>query len=385
MGRLKRYAWGALAVGMLGVATGCGTPGAPQPPSLNLPERVTDLAALRTGNQVSLTWTMPLRNTDKLLLKDVVSGSVCRREGDGPCLAAGELTLSAGAKGGFTETLPTGLASGPARVLSYSVELKNRRGRSAGLSNAASILAGTAPDPILGLAAEAHKEGIVLRWESAHAAEAQNGSEGPAVRLHRKLINPVSEAKSKPQLDLLAAPLEPVERNLLVETGTREEAGRALDKNIHFGQTYEYSAQRVTRVRVGGQTLELAGVPSAPIRVEARDVFAPAVPVGLAAIATVPEGGSNPNAGESAGAGPSIDLSWQPDRDANLAGYVVYRREGEEAWKRISPPQPLVVPSFHDAHVLPGHEYRYAVTAVSEGNYESARSIETEETVPAQE
>jgi len=385
MGRLKQCAWAALAVGLLCAATGCGTPGAPQPPSLNLPERVTDLAVLRTGNQVSLTWTMPVRNTDKLLLKDAVSVAVCRREGDGPCLAAGELSLLAGAKGGFTETLPAGLTTGSARVLSYSVELKNRKGRSAGLSNAVSILAGTAPDPIAGLAAEAHKEGIVLRWRSARAAEAESGSVGAAIRLHRKLITPVPEAKSKSQLDPLASPLEPMERNLLVESGTREEAGRALDKDIHFGQTYEYSAQRVLRVRVSGQTLELAGLPSAPVRIEARDVFAPAVPVGLAAIATVPEPGSNPTAGEPAKAGPSIDLSWQPDRDANLAGYVVYRREGEEAWKRISPEQPLAVPAFHDAHVLPGHEYRYAVTAVSEGNYESARSIETEETVPAQE
>jgi hypothetical protein len=49
--------------------SGCGTEGAPMPPSLKLPDPVTDLAAIRAGNQVSLTWKMPKKNTDKLLLK----------------------------------------------------------------------------------------------------------------------------------------------------------------------------------------------------------------------------------------------------------------------------------------------------------------------------
>ena len=53
-----------------GVAlAGCGMPGAPQPPSLDLPERVGDLSAVRTGRQVTLTWHMPKRDTDKLLLR----------------------------------------------------------------------------------------------------------------------------------------------------------------------------------------------------------------------------------------------------------------------------------------------------------------------------
>ena len=79
----------ALAVGLAaGLAStlalaGCGTPGAPLPPSLNLPEPVTDLAANRAGNQVTLTWTMPKKNTDKLLLKGEIAVRVCRKEAAG--------------------------------------------------------------------------------------------------------------------------------------------------------------------------------------------------------------------------------------------------------------------------------------------------------------
>ena len=71
---IDRFGWFTLRVasasGIMAAlfVAGCGTPGAPQPPSLNLPDRVEDLAAVRTGVTVSLTWTMPKKNTDKLLL-----------------------------------------------------------------------------------------------------------------------------------------------------------------------------------------------------------------------------------------------------------------------------------------------------------------------------
>lgn len=41
-----------------------------------------------------------------------------------------------------------------------------------------------------------------------------------------------------------------------------------LDKNIHPGEIYEYTAQRVVRVTVGRQQLELGGQLSAPVRVD---------------------------------------------------------------------------------------------------------------------
>ena len=346
---------GALAAGL----AGCGTPGAPQPPSLDLPDRVTDLSAARTGNQVSLTWTMPKKNTDKLLLKGEVNVRVCRKLDAGPCQPAdGPLLLAPGADGHFSETLPSALASGPPRALSYFVELKNRSGRSAGLSNAAVVAAGEAPPPVTGLTAEVRKAGVVLRWKP--------DEKDVAIRLHRLLMNPPS---AKPKEGLMAPAPEPVEQDLLVEAGSQ---GHALDKSVRFGESYEYRAQRVIPVEADGQKLELNGDLSQPVRVQVKDVFPPEMPKGLAAVASVGENG----------AGPAIDLSWQPDSEADLAGYIVYRREEDGAWQRISPPQPVVGPAFHDAQVQPGHSYHYAVSAVDQGGHESARSAEAQETVP---
>lgn len=364
MSTVQRLGLTALAAVLAAAMSGCGMEGAPQAPSLNLPDRVADLSASRTGNQVALTWTMPKRNTDRLLLKGEIAVRVCRREAaNSACGTAGpDLLVAPGAAGSFTETLPPVLASGEPRPLGYFIELKNHNGRSAGLSNAAEVVAGEAPAQVDGLAADMRKDGVVLHWTPAKAEPSAT-----AVRLHRKLLTPPT---AKPHPGLLEPEPEPVERNLLVESGSR--AGRALDKEIRFGQVYEYRAQRVARVTVDGQTVELAGPISAPVRVEAKDIFPPAVPAGLAAVATVGENGAET----------AIDLSWQPVTDSDLAGYAVYRREGEGSWQRISPAQALAPPAFHDARVQAGHTYRYAVTAIDQNGHQSARSAEAEETVP---
>jgi len=359
---LARTGWVALGLGLALMMTGCGTPGAPQPPSLNLPDAVGDLSAVRAGGQVTLAWTMPKRNTDRTMIKDDVPVRVCRREGDGAvCDPAGPDQMTApGVAGSYTDMLPAALATGSPRPIRYFVELRNRKGRSAGFSNAAVVLAGAAPAQIEGLRAEVRKKGVVLGWNA-------NG-ENAAVRMQRKLL------RRAPQTD--HGPLAPVpeaeKQNLLIEAGG--EQGHAIDNTARFGESYEYRAQRVARVDVNGKTLELDGAFSAVVVIDVKDVFPPSVPMGLVAVAT---------AGETGGV-PAIDLSWQPDADMDVAGYIVYRREEGGEWQRISADVPTVGPAFHDAQVQAGHMYGYAVSAVDKGGHESARSAEAQETVPQQ-
>src|SRR5580704_7074460 len=150
---------------------GCGMPGAPLPPSLHLPVRVGDLSSVRTGNQVVLTWTMPKRDTDKVPLKDNVTVRICRNEtAASGCSSAATFALAPQADGAFTDKLPPTLAEGAPRVLTYFVELDNRKGRTAGLSNGAQILAGEAPTAVNGLAAEMRRDGVLLQWMPAPPA-----------------------------------------------------------------------------------------------------------------------------------------------------------------------------------------------------------------------
>ena len=361
MHSVHKAVWTALLAGAFsGALIGCGTPGAPLPPSLDLPQAVSDLSASRVGNRVTLRWTMPRRTTDKLLLKGNITVRVCRQSAPTACeTAGGEMSIAPGAEGNFTETLPATFLAGDVHPLNYFVELKNSSGRSAGPSNAAPILAGAPPAPVEGLRAVVRKEGVVLHW----AAEKDNA----AIRLERTLLTP-PVAKPRKKSNPLAAPPEPTEQNLLVEANEAQ-AHRALDPAARFGQSYHYRAQRVVRKTVGGKTLELDGEFSAPVAVEVKDVFPPAVPTGLSAVASTNENGV------------SIDLSWLPNTESDLAGYIVYRREGEELWKRLTT-QPSVGPAFHDATVEAGHSYRYAVSAIDQSNQESGRSQEAVESVP---
>ena len=342
---------------------GCGTPGAPSPPSLRLPEPVTDLAAVRAGNQVTLNWTMPKRDTDKVLLKGDVDVAICRQAAVGhgweKCVTAGQISVAPGVKGTFVDALPIELTTGPAFPLQYFAELKNRRKRSAGQSNATVVPAGAAPAPVSNFAAALHRDGVSFHWAPGDSAQ--------SIRLHRKLISAPQEKKQ--DSGPLAAPRQAPELTLLVDSDT----GRALDREVEYGSVYEYRAQRIARVPVGGFTLELAGEISAPVRITFQDAFPPSVPTGLAAVATA----------GTATTPPSIGLSWLPVTDRNLAGYIVYRREGDGQWQRISPVQPVIGPGFRDTQVTPGHTYRYAVTSISLAGHESDRSPEAEETVPA--
>ena len=343
---------------------GCGMPGAPQPPSLNLPNRVSNLTAVRAGDQVALSWKMPVRTTDKVALKAPISARVCRNEtGSSACTAITTVRFAPGADASFTDALSAELASGSPRPITYFVELVNRKSRSAGLSNGAEILAGAAPSPVDGLSGEVRKDGVLLHWAPAPA-----NAPAADIRLVRTLL---TQPAKKTDQGPLSAPPEPVQRNLMVRDGSSPT--RALDHDIRFGETYEYRAQRIVRVSENGQTLELASSVSAPARVEVINIFPPAVPQGVAAVAT--QGTS--------GGPPSIDLSWQPVADIDLAGYVVYRSEAAGGeWQRISPAQPVTGPGFHDSNVQAGHSYMYAVSSIGQNGHESARSPEAQETVP---
>jgi len=346
----------ALVLPSLLMLAGCGLPAAPQPPSLKLPEPVTDLTAIRHGDQVCLSWTMPKRTTDKVLLKGAQQAHLCRRVETGPCDTVASQAFNPDSPAEFVDHLPPAIATGSPKLLSYTVDLVNHAGHSAGPSNTADTAAGAAPPGVDGLTATAQPDGVVLRWHSTGAEQ--------LLRIHRVLVPTPGAPKSSRTAGVPAPPEQTLE-----VTGV--DKGQALDRDAALDHTYRYSAERVLRLTLDGRSFEVFSQPSETITINARDVFPPATPRDLQAVA-------DPEAR-------AIDLSWAPNTERELAGYIVYRRDlaSTAAAVRVSPPNE-VAPAFRDANALPGHRYAYSVSAIDHDGNESPRSPETEESLPQQ-
>jgi len=139
-------------------------------------------------------------------------------------------------------------------------------------------------------------------------------------------------------------------------------AAKALDKNIRFGETYEYRVQRVARVTVDGQIRSSMG--RCPHRCKSRPgtCFLQRS-CGLAAVAIIGENGAEP----------AIDLSGNQIR-SDLAGYIV---TGARGWElRAFRPHNSSRSSLPRSACAAGRSYIYAVSAVDQGGHESERSGE---------
>ena len=116
--------------------------------------------------------------------------------------------------------------------------------------------------------------------------------------------------------------------------------------------------------KIGTATIE--SEPSPPGCVTPRDTFAPAAPKGLAVVA-----------------GPGIiNLSWDANGEADLAGYLVLRGEAGGATLQPLTPAPIAATNFEDKTAAPGVRYAYAIVALDKAAppNRSAPSARVEET-----
>ncbi len=353
----------------LALLAGCGTPGAPQPPALELPRIAENLAGSRKASRVTLAWTPPTHTTEGQLLRRNKLGPtvICRAVNDFPmatCVdAVGQVPPTATptptpsprqpARMEFASELPLSLQEqNPTGFAAYAVEVRNWRGRSAGLSNQINIpLAPTLPPPA-DFRAEVTADGILLSWTGLpHPHPAPEL--GHFYRIYRR----AQGAESAAVAGEVTLHLEP--------------QGTFVDRGFEWEKTYSYWITVVTVVsKEGNKIAEVEGEDSPAVTVFTHDIFPPAVPQNLESVAS------------GVGQKPFIDLTWTPDTDTDLAGYNVYRQQPESAaWTKMNL-QLLTTPAYRDTDVVPGKTYTYAVTAVDVRGNESAKSQATSEPVP---
>jgi hypothetical protein len=341
-------------------SSGCGVPGAPLPPSADIPRFVGDLKAVRKGDTVSLTWTTPTETSDGELIRKPGKMLVQRalRSGSNSDLVfqtISELPLQPTLKEGRGEqatakdTLTNVLHSGSDFAV-YTVLAQGHNGKSFGLPNRVSVpLVPNLPPPQK-ISANPVPAGIMIRWEPSGSAPTTANTQMQYVY---KIMRRLQGAK------------EPV---VVTQIKPDDPANSFIDTGIEWEKSYQYWIVPVTLWQDGSRKGEIEGDDSPVADVLAHDSFPPAVPAGLEAV-------YSPAAQNS-----FIDITWTANAEPDLAGYNVYRHTGNEQPVKIN--SDLVkTPRFADPGIQPGMKYFYSVSAVDVRGNESGKSEETSETV----
>lgn len=358
----------------------CGTPGAPRPPSLRLPETVRDLAIARQGSTVTLSWTEPQRTTDGENIRALGPTLVCMGVNDFPMThcdqMVADLTLAQYASckpeiakpASCAVTLPFEVQQqNPRGQATYAIEVLNTNGRSAGLSN--QVRVPTAPT----LAAPQN-----IRAEVTADAVVVNTGVPSSTPWFIDAPN-VSPIQNKPWPNVWASlhvyresDGHSVDLGIASFAAASFPGGKLykfVDRSFEWEKTYLYRVAAVTTVSLpDGTIVDVRGDPTPDVKVFTQDIFPPATPQGLQAVAS------------GVGQQPFIDLTWAPNTDADLAGYNVFRHEEGQPPVKINS-ELVKTPAYRDAKVERGKTYFYAVTAGDLRNNESSKSQEASETV----
>jgi len=345
---------------MAAALIGCGTPGAPLPPSLGIPKPVGDLQAVRKGDTVTLTWSAPSETTDGELIRKPGKMQLLRTISfeTGTRKVIADLPLEPSLKqdrapaSTATDSLTSLLEPGAIRDFAvYSVVASSRSGKDAGPSNQVSIPLVPIPLTPQHVQATAVPLGVSVSWDQAWPPRKESRlSAQYAFRIMRRVEGSNSSTR-------------------VAQVTVGNEAMLFVDTGIEWEKHYEYWITPVTLWQLGDvRKGEVEGDDSQIASVFAHDKFPPSAPTALQAVF-------------SEAAQPFIDLTWTSNTEPDLAGYNVYRHAAEEQPVKMNT-ELVKTSAFQDTSVRRGMKYFYSVSAVDLRGNESSRSQETSETTP---
>jgi len=331
----------------------CGTQGPLQPPRLEQPEKVTDLAAHQVGRTLEISFTLPRLATDHERLTKPLEIELLRSAAPSSVPAPASPSLKP-----WVTLLPdqwSPYAQGD--KLSYSIEFSDQeysqvvgenfawavrtltrgfrhRPHESELSNLIHVSLLEVSVPVEGLRAQTTEKAIELAWTPpARSLTGHPVHDLAGYRMYRSVTG------------------KPGSFTLRGETPTPQ----YQDREFQFGHTYFYRVRAV----FGRNRQTAESEDSLVARITPVDTFPPAAPSGLTAV-------------YSAGA---VELVWTANTESDLAGYIVYRREEGGTAQRLNK-ELLSTPIFRDTAVQAGHKYLYWVTAEDLAHNESSPSPE---------
>jgi hypothetical protein len=320
-----------LVVALAALAGACGYVGPPLPPALNIPSPATGVRAIEYGPYVLVEFMLPPLTTDGLPLTGV--RSVDLYIGPAPSPFNADVWV-AGAQHFQVPVQVAATEPGPARhevpaqpwigqQVTIGVRSTGRTGRVSDWSNFEILQVDTPLAQPGAPALENVREGVSLSWTGA----------APRYRVMRSVGGE--------------------DAVLLGETGVPS----YLDQTTVYGTTYTYLV-----VGVASDTQQ--SLPSGSASITPADIFPPAAPTGLRAVA-----------------GPqSIELSWTRNGEPDFAGYRIFRSAGGGPFVMLR--DELDAPAFSDRDIAAGGRYTYAVEAIDMLGNVSARSETASATIP---
>ncbi|MDD5560277.1 fibronectin type III domain-containing protein [Candidatus Methylomirabilis sp.] len=333
----------AASLGLL-VLSGCGRSGRPVVPILAEPSPPTDLTTLVRSHAVVLAWARPTTNIDGTALQYLAEFRISRQQiapQPSPLSAIAivkvekpENAVVSGNRYAFTDSHV--VVGGK---YAYSIEAVSRRGIVGPPSAEATALVTVEVEAPSSLQAEAGERAVRLSW----VAPTRRVDGSPlAVVLRYNIYRGASPGRYDPS---------PINREPV--RGTQFQ-----DANLVNDQTYYY---RVTAVESQEPPWQ-EGLPSSEVSVAPVDLTPPAPPQGVRAVA---------------GPGAVVSLSWELNREPDLLGYLVYRRDAVYLTPQRLTEAPLKSPILTDRSVQSGGRYTYTVTAVD-------ASLRRNESVPSE-
>lgn len=326
-----------LAVLWLACALSCGYVGDPLPPALNIPGRITDLRAFQRGEKLVVRFTIPELTTEglavarKLRSVELRAGNWGREPFNADAWTARARLLEATAPRTGANEFEFPAAAWTDQEVFIRARALNNKGRAGDWSDFARLRVVQPLQTPEALTAEAVPEGVGLSWR----LPAQPS--GLVFRILRRAGDETTPSA------------------LATTSGSTW-----IDSSTVYGTRYEYSVVAI----LNGAGIDAESEISAAVDVLPEDRFPPSVPSDLEALAG-PE---------------SVELTWERNSEADLAGYRVYRSAGDQPLSKIA--DLTAIPGFSDRAVERGRRYRYAVSSVDRTGNESAPSPPIEIMLP---
>jgi hypothetical protein len=303
--------------------------GDPLPPLRNIPGPIADVAAVQRGGRLIVQFTPPTLTTEGMpvptpLRVDLRVGVAVNPFTPEGWASQAKQIPEVGVKDGLARyEIPAAEWAGREVTIAARTIGSNRK--DSGWSNFVNLEIVPEPEKPAGVRPESTAKGVRLTWQ------------GGAGRYHV-----FRRAGDEKEYRLAASPEQP----------------EWVDEGVETGKTYSYLVQRIVPAGVKTAESELSGAATITV----KDSFPPATPTGLRAV----------------GATSSIELTWERNTEADLAGYRVYRSAGDGPFEKVGD---VAVPAYSDRAVEAGKPYRYRVTAVDASGNESERSSEVAVTI----